>query len=228
MRVINDILSIIFPRTCHVCHEKLNSQEKFICQHCIDDLPRTLYHRRQLNPMEERFAGKIPFERATGFIFYERSSKYASIIHDFKYRGYSHLATYIGELMAKELYTIGFFDDIDCIVPVPLHKFKEAKRGYNQSLKIAEGVANIIEKEIINNIKLTKWRPTQTLKNSIERWLNTQNSYAIIDNKLFDNKHILIIDDVCTTGATLKDIAEIILKTNPTSRVSLLSFAVTA
>ena len=96
MQIIDDILSILFPRLCHVCQSKLNSQEKFICQHCIDEFPRTLYHRRNLNPMEERFAGKIPFERATGFIFYERSSKYASIIHDFKYRGYSRLAIHVG------------------------------------------------------------------------------------------------------------------------------------
>ena len=227
MSVISDILSILFPQICHVCNKKLNSQENFLCQHCIERLPRTMYHRREFNPMEQRFAGKTKIERATGLIFYDRSSNYASIIHDFKYRGYSKLAVFIGKLMAKELYISGFFNDIDCITPVPLHSIKEAKRGYNQSLKIAAGVSEITNKPIVNNLKLNNWRSTQTMKTSLERWKNRKDSCIVIDSKVYDNKHILIIDDVCTTGATLETLAETILKSSPTARVSLLTFAVT-
>ena len=210
-----------------MCNKKLNSQESFLCQHCIEGLPRTMYHRREFNLMEQRFAGKTKIERATGFIFYERSSKYASIIHDFKYRGHSKLAVFIGKLMAKELYISGFFNDIDCISPVPLHRIKKAKRGYNQSFKIAEGISEIIKKPIVNNLKLKHWRSTQTIKNSLERWVNAKDSCKVIDSTIYDNKHILIVDDVCTTGATLETLAETILNASPTARISLLTFAVT-
>lgn len=204
MKIINDVLSVLFPRRCHVCGSHLYGHEKYVCGNCLINLPRTMYHRLQFNAVEQRFAGKVKFERATSLFFYDKNSRYANIIHDFKYRGYSKLAEYMGRLMARELLTTGFFGDVDCVVPVPLHFFKQARRGYNQSEKIAKGVGEILQVPIIDGLKITRWRQTQTMKSLYERWLNAKDGFCLKKNVDFSGRHVLIVDDVCTTGSTLE------------------------
>lgn len=204
MNLAEDLLSVLFPRLCHVCKNKLNGREEYVCGKCLDELPRTMYHRIPLNAMEQRFAGKVRFEKATSLFFYDRNSRYANIIHDFKYRGYSKLAKYMGQYMANELLTTGFFNDIDSIVPIPLHRFKQARRGYNQSLMIACGLSEILEIPVDDVLKVSRWRRTQTMKSLYERWLNAKDAFRLKDGADVSGKHILLVDDVCTTGSTIE------------------------
>lgn len=226
MNPITDLTSILFPARCHVCDTRLSSQESYLCQHCIDNLPRTLFHRSNFNPMEQRFAGKIKYEKATAHFYFIRESKFSSIIHDFKYRNFPSLAKYIGIITARELISTGFFNDIDILIPIPLHFFKLLKRGYNQSEMIAKGINTLTGIKINTSLKAVKSRKTQTLKNSFQRWENTQNAFTIKNANNLQGKHILLIDDVCTTGATIIAAAKEILKIKNT-KVSILTISAT-
>ena len=226
MNLFDDILSIIFPQRCHICKGHLGEHEKFICQKCVDTLPYTMYHRILFNPVEQRFAGIIRFERATSLLIYTRNSDAAKIIHDFKYREFPSLATLMGMIMAKELYTSGFFNDIDCIIPVPLHFVKRLKRGYNQSRMLAKGVASVIDCHVATNLYARRHHSTQTAKNRYERWQNTTDTFSVKRPHQLEGKHILLIDDVCTTGATLIAAAQAILKI-PNTKISILTLAAT-
>lgn len=227
MNPLTDILSIIFPRQCHICSCSLAEHEKFLCHKCVDELPRTAYHRLQFSPMEQRFAGIIPYERATSIFIYTRDSGIASIIHDFKYRNYPSLAQYMGKIMAEELYISGFFNDIDYIAPIPLHFTKQIKRGYNQSLMLAKGIASVTNDcKIITNLYAHRQHSTQTAKDRYERWQNTADTFSIKRANELADCHILLVDDVCTTGATLIAAAQAILKA-PGTKVSILTLAST-
>ena len=129
--LLNHLINFMFPPECHVCGRPLAPHERFACTHCLTQLPRTGYHRRKLNPMEERFAGMFRFERATGHFFYTKDSPFARLVHDMKYYHFPSIGNMLGELAAAELYPTGFFSDVDIIVPVPMHFFKQARRGYN-------------------------------------------------------------------------------------------------
>lgn len=185
-----------------------------------------MYHRILFNPIEQRFAGIIQFEKATSLLTYTRNSDIAKVIHDFKYREFPSLATHMGMLMAKELYTSGFFNDIDCIIPVPLHFIKRIMRGYNQSYKLAKGVASVINRPVATNLYALRHHSTQTAKNRYERWQNTTDTFSVKRPHQIENKHILLIDDVCTTGATLIAASQAILKI-PNTKISILTLAAT-
>lgn len=227
MNPIADILSIIFPKHCHICSGSLAEYEKFICLKCLDELPRTSYHLLPFSPMEQRFAGIIPYEKATSLFAYTRDSAISAIIQDFKYRGYQSLAKQMGRIMAEELYISGFFNDIDYVIPIPLHFLKRAKRGYNQSLMLAKGIVAVAGNcHIATNLYAHRQHSTQTSKNRFERWQNTTNTFSVKRPHQLENKHILLVDDVCTTGATIISAAQAILKVSGT-KISILTLAAT-
>ncbi len=202
------LLDVIFPRTCSVCGMVLASHEKHICTKCSISIPRTLFHLHKFNPMEQLFAGKIAFERATGFFFYDKETPYSNILHDLKYRNLPQLGSYFASLFAKELAPYNYFSDIDYIIPVPLHKSKLIKRGYNQSEMIANGLAEVLNLPVLTNVIVaTRPHETQTHKGIYERWQNTQDVFDAQHTHIIEGKHILIVDDVVTTGATLLNAA---------------------
>ena len=139
-RWIDDILNLFYPAVCHLCGNDLSPHERFICEPCVAGLPRTGYHRHKRNPMEERFAGQFPFVAATGHFFYSRDSSLSQLIQDMKYRNFPSIGNKMGEIAGRELFISGFLNEIDVIVPVPMHFFKQAKRGFNQSERIALGI----------------------------------------------------------------------------------------
>ncbi|MEG1539485.1 MAG: ComF family protein [Muribaculaceae bacterium] len=218
-------LDQLLPRTCPVCGDALNYQEKYVCIKCMLDLPQTHLHEREFNTMEQLFAGKTPIERAAGYFFYTKESPYSTLIHDIKYRNRPKMGQWLASEYAREIKNTGFFDGIDMIIPVPLHKTKIAKRGYNQSQYIAQGISEITGIPVVNAIIATKSHETQTHKGIHERWLNTQNLYSQNDMINLEGKHVIIIDDVITTGATLLACAKSIDNT-PGIKISLLSLAV--
>lgn len=224
----DDFIGIIFPRRCHCCDRKLNDGERWICSKCLESLPRTHYHRLKVNPLEDRIIGSERFERATGYFFYSRDSSLSTLIHDFKYRNFPSLASYMGEIVSKELFPTGFFSDVELIIPVPIHFTKKLKRGYNQSEIFAKGLAKGLDLPVAGNLRAVKAHSTQTGKSAEEREKNLAGVFQVKNSDMLKGKHILLVDDVCTTGSTLREALKTIHEaTGSECRITVLTLAVT-
>lgn len=208
---LNAAAHTLLPRQCPVCGAVLGSDEEQLCRQCLLMLPRTHTEQMPFNTMEQLFAGKVPIERAASLFYYEKGSPYASILHDIKYRNMARLGVYMGILAVRLMRDSGFFDGIDLVVPVPLHRDKEAKRGYNQAKLIAQGIAQSTGATVSEAVKAQRPHSTQTNKGAYERWLNIQNTVKLASNGMtLHDKHVLLVDDVITTGATLISCAEVL------------------
>ncbi|MDE5793776.1 MAG: ComF family protein [Muribaculaceae bacterium] len=225
--LLSDIADFFMPRTCHLCGCTLRDTERVFCVRCIETLPRSLYHLMPMNPMERRFAGLVPFVRATGHFIYSRNSELAAAIHDMKYRQFPSVGKRLGEIVGEELNMAGFFDGADCIAAVPMHWWKKAKRGYNQTDYIAEGLSQASGLPIVNAIKATRVHKTQTAMTLQQRLENLAGTFSVIDTVSLHGKGVVLVDDVCTTGSTLRSLAEEIATAVPDCRLYLLSLCVT-
>ncbi len=221
------LLSYLFPRVCHLCGLPLGKTEDCVCASCLARLPRTLYHQRKDNGMEQRFMGLFPFERATGHFFYSRGSELAQLITDLKYRHFRNVGLMLGRLVGTELFTTGFMSDIDLLMPVPMHFMKQAKRGYNQVNVICEGLSQASMIPVSHELKAVKRHRTQTALTLEQRRPNTAGIFRVRRPERLAHRHILLVDDVCTTGSTLTSAAESLLKAVPTAKISLLTLGVT-
>ena len=222
---LGSFLSLFFPRYCIVCGRTLAKGEECLCTMCNINLPRTDYHLRKDNPVEKMFWGKIPLERATSFFFYRKGSDFRQILHQLKYGGQKGIGAIMGRYMAAELLESGFFEGVDVILPVPLHKKKQQIRGYNQSEWIARGIAAVtgisIDTESVVRRKNTE---TQTRKSFLERWENVEGIFELNHAESLIGKHILIVDDVLTTGATTVECASCLTDIEGI-RISILTLA---
>ena len=177
--------------------------------------------------MEMRFAGNFPFEKASGHFFYSSDSELASVIHDLKYRNHRKLARFLGETLADELLPYGFFTDIDLIIPIPIHFLKKARRGYNQTEEIAAGLSKTTGIPVSLSLKAVKSHPSQTGRSLEGRLKNLKDVFKLNAPETLKNRHILLLDDVCTTGATLSSAARSIITAQPSVRISILTAGVT-
>ena len=177
--------------------------------------------------MEERFAGQFPFVAATGHFFYSRDSSLAQLIQDMKYRNFPSIGNKLGELSGRELYISGFLNDIEYIVPVPMHFLKQAKRGYNQVDHIAKGIGKSSGIKVEQALKMTRRRETQTSLSRTQRLSNAQSLFETRTKINLNNKGVLLVDDICTTGATLGSAAKTLTDTFPDIRLYLFALAIT-
>lgn len=224
---LNDILNLFYPAECHICGRALSPGERFICNPCIESLPRTGYQRNPRNPMEQRFAGQFPFKSATGHFFYSRDSSLAQLIQDMKYRNFPSIGIKMGEIAGRELYTSGFLNDIDLLVPLPMHYFKKAKRGYNQAERIAKGISEATGIPVVDALKMTRQRTTQTSLSQTQRLANAESLFAAKKGFDLNQKGVLLIDDICTTGATMGAAARTLTSAFPKIELSLFALGVT-
>lgn len=203
MSWFRSLYCLIFPRCCVVCGAPLVKGEEYLCLRCHMGLPRTNYHCWDENPVERLFWGKVPLVHATSWLFYHKGSDFRLILHALKYNGCKELGEVMGRSMATELLSSGFFRGIDVIVPVPLHAKKERLRGYNQSEWIARGVSAVVGIPMdATSVIRAKNTETQTRKSIFQRWENVEGTFVLSHPEVFTGKHILLIDDVLTTGAT--------------------------
>lgn len=211
-RQLRGLLDFIFPRYCAVCGNVLSASEHQLCIGCFIDIPRTGYHNATHSVLETLYWGKLPIEKSTAFMFYKEG--YKEILLNIKYRNRYSTAEYFGQLMAREINEESdFFNGIDAIIPVPLHWKRFLKRGYNQSLYIAKGVKAVTGIPIYNDVvKRRASNPSQTRMTYAERSLNVANIFQCTNPEKVRGKHILILDDVITSGATSLSCAEAILK----------------
>ena len=201
--------------------------EQHLCLGCLLELPRTHYERNPNNLLMQHFMEWPEVVRATAYFYYYKEGKYSSLIHHLKYYDHPEVGTYLGRLAANELHASGFFNDIDFIVAVPLSKKKLRQRGYNQCDYIARGISEITGIALCNNcIERVIDTDTQTHKGHSDRWKNTEGIFQTTNPEVLKDKHILIVDDVTTTGATLHACISALL-TIPCVRVSAFALAAT-
>jgi ComF family protein len=221
---IQSFVNIVYPHCCAACGNVLYRNEDILCLDCYDDLPRTQFHLNQDNEVARIFWGRIPVINATSYMYFTRESRYRQILHELKYRGNQRIGMEMGKMFGLELRETPFAE-IDLIHPVPLHRVKLRQRGYNQSELIARGIAEVMNKPVETNlITRAKSTGTQTKKSRYERWENVKDNFHIPEPDLFCNKHVLLIDDVITTGATIEACAESLLSV-PGTRISIASLA---
>lgn len=221
------LADVLMPRICPVCGNALHADEQHICRSCLVALPRTHLEDVEFNTMEQLFAGKVPIERAASYFYYQKTSPYAQILFDIKYRNMPRMGQWLTSRAAQELRASGFFDGIDAIVPVPLHASKLAERGYNQSDYLARGLAEALGLPVVQALKSTRAHGSQTRRGATDRWINVQGTYALNSKKAksLENTHILLVDDVVTTGSTLEACARALLAI-PGTTVSLFTLAI--
>jgi ComF family protein len=205
MTLINDFLSLIYPRYCEACEALLFRHEEVICNKCTLGLPKSNFHLNNKNPIVMALGGRIPVQQATSLFVFEKAGKVQNLLHALKYENQQVIGKILGETIYTDLQITGFFEGIDHVIPIPLHKKKQKARGYNQSECFAKGIS---EKSGIpmdaTNFTREVETSTQTKKGKAERWENVKGAFALKDPEIFKNKHILLVDDVITTGATIE------------------------
>lgn len=209
---MTDFLNLFFPQSCAVCGRNLVSGEKTFCSFCLTDLPRTDFHKNTDNPVVQLFYSNPRIKYATAYFKFRKGSKFQKVIHKLKYNGMPEIGTEMGKYFGAEI-SDSVFNEVDVLIPVPLHPNRFKKRGYNQSEKIAEGMAVSLNKSV-DSESIVRFvdNQTQTKKNQEERRKNVDSIFQIKNAEMLKNKHILIIDDVITTGSTLISLAEEISK----------------
>ena len=225
MGIWTDILDLLLPRRCIMCGHRLSAHEKFICNGCLIHIPYTNYHTLQHSPLEKQFWGRFPIEKAVS-MFHHDGEKTRHLIYHIKYWNHPQLGTYLASIYAKTLMESHFFDDIDAIIPLPLHGRRQLKRHYNQSHYIAEGIRQVTGLPVLHHVvKRTKNNPAQALLHAQERMENVKGIFLLTHPEKIQGKHILLIDDVTTTGATIASCAEELAKA-PDVKISVLTLSI--
>jgi ComF family protein len=224
----DDFISLLFPRKCYACGSHLVRNESLICTECYVIIPRTNYHTLTDNPVAQLFWGRCMIEKAAAFSYYNKGSRIRKLIHNLKYKGIRELGYELGRIYGLSLDSSGFMDDIDLIIPVPLHPEKKQIRGYNQSEIISFGIADAAHLPVdVNSLVRTIVSATQTKRSRYERWTNVEGIFEVIDPQAIMRKHVLLVDDVITTGSTIESCVNELLKTEGVKvSVVALAFAV--
>jgi ComF family protein len=221
----DDFISLLFPRLCFACGDHLLRNENFICTGCYVVIPRTNYHIQNDNPVEQLFWGRCLIERAAAFSFYNKGSRIKNLIHNLKYKGIREIGYELGRIYGLSLKSSGFINGMDIIVPVPLHPSKKRIRGFNQSESISEGIAEVTGLPVdANSLIRREVTGTQTRRSRYERWTNVEGIFRVTDADMIRGKHILLVDDVITTGSTIESCANELLKTEGV-KVSVVAMA---
>jgi len=204
MSFLADFVSIVYPSRCLTCDSDLFKGEKYFCYLCLSDLPKTMHLGMKENPVYNLFYGRSEVETACALLEFEDGNKTQKIMHQLKYANNPKLGYYMGKILGLEMSTLKLYSGIDLVLPIPLHPVKKLKRGYNQSEQIAKGIADGLKIEMnVRMLKRIKRTESQTKRGRIQRWQNVSNVFHFKMSK-WSARHILIVDDVVTTGSTLE------------------------
>lgn len=225
--IVAGLADMAWPNLCLLCERPLVHGERHVCLNCLYELPaihETSFHENQT---AERFLGKIEFDRATSGFRYNKDSSIQKALELLKYKDEKEIGPCLSRMVAHRLQEQGFFNDVDALIPVPLHKLKQKKRGYNQSEWIAKGLQEVTGIPVITTVLgRTIHNTSQTTRNLWSRWENAQGLFELKNTQDFDGKHLLLVDDVLTSGSTLEACGQVLLRI-PNVRISIFALALT-
>jgi len=205
MIFLEDLIALFYPRFCAGCNSSLVKGEDVLCLNCLADLPRTNYHLNCENHVFQQFAGRVRIELATSFCRFDKGGRLQHLLHQLKYKGNREVGHKMGLIFGYDLNQSTRYRTIDAIIPVPLHPKKERKRGFNQSVEICKGLSQAMDRPLIlGNLIREVHTDSQTLKGRFERWENVSGIFSVKNGASLTGKHLLLVDDVVTTGATLE------------------------
>lgn len=211
--IFSSTLHLFYPHICTGCGSDLLSKDELLCLRCIHDLPHTQFAALPNNPIEKYFWGRLGLEAATSQFYFTKEFLIQQLIHRLKYRGDTGIGVYLGEIMGHSLLKTGRFNTIDALIPLPMFADKEHKRGYNQATVICNGLSAIMNVPVLSNAVMRRHATeTQTRKDRTGRWDNVKSSFAVAHKNELRGKHLLLVDDVVTTGATLEACGTTILE----------------
>lgn len=211
LSVLDDMVSLVLIRSCIICNAPMLDDDGFACVACQHRIPLTHFTHRADNPVEQHFRAMLPIEHASSLYWFVGESQWAKVVYKFKYAGRWAMAWRMGEWLGSELYDGGLYGDVDVIVPIPLHKRRRLMRGYNQAEMLALGVSNKLGVPYeFKAVKRVQYNESQTQKRRMERWENVSDIFAVPKPEKLRGRHILIVDDVLTTGATITACAKTI------------------
>ncbi|SMD34814.1 comF family protein [Reichenbachiella faecimaris] len=206
-----DFLSLIYPNVCYNCEVALVEGEEKICLRCFRDFPLTHYHEMESNPLLQSTSGNLKVKGAFCYMKFNKAGIAQKLLHELKYKNNASVGLLLGEWFANYIKEDLLAADIDAIIPVPLHKNKQRKRGYNQSEVITRGLNKVTGIEVLNDVMIrTKNVSSQTKKGKVDRWQNVDALYMLENVKVLDGRRVLLLDDVITTGATIGTAAEVL------------------
>ncbi len=210
--VASDFLHLFYPNLCFACASRLKKQEEVLCLQCHLSIPQTDFHLQKNNPIEKLFWGRVKVHSATAFLGFSKGGKVQALIHQLKYKKQKQVGIFLGQWMGQKLTQAGLQQNYDLVIPVPLHRKKIRKRGYNQSDLIAEGLSRGLQLPWSPDyLKKASNNESQTRKSRIQRWLNVESIYQVHHEEQLHGKSVLLVDDVVTTGATLEACAHSLL-----------------
>jgi ComF family protein len=223
--MFKSIINLFFPKVCSGCNSFLLTNENVICTVCRHDIPLTNHHLIPNNDAFKKFYGRIPVLHASALFYFHKKGIVQQLIHNLKYKGHEEIGTILGEWYAEDLKTIDVFQNVDEIIPVPLHRRKLKERGYNQVTAFGEALSSSLNLEY-NNALLVRniYSKTQSKKNLLGRTEGIETIFDVSFTEKDHNKHFLLIDDVITTGSTLEACSRALLKI-PGARISIVCMA---
>ena len=224
--MLKPLINLFFPEVCCACHNLLKDNQDTICTSCRHQLPVTNYHFNNDNTVEKVFYGRVKIEQATALLRYEKKGLVQQLVHGLKYKGYERIGVLLGNWLGGELKTLKSYNSIDLVIPVPLHKKKLRTRGYNQVAKFGQQIAKKLGACYRDDILIkTTHTASQVTKKRMARWQGGVSLFGVRDLDTIANKHILLVDDIITTGATIEACAQL-LSQGHNVKISVASMAI--
>lgn len=224
--MLRSILDLFFPKVCFACQFQLSDFEQYVCTHCRHSLPVTNYHLDGDDSVLKVFYGRAKLEHATALLRFEKKGITQQLMHNLKYKGHEDVGVFLGKWLGTELKEAKDYQTIDLVIPVPLHKKKLRKRGYNQVAKFGQEIASQLETNYCDDvlIKITN-TTSQVNKTRLGRWINNDELFSIQNKEKITNKHVLLVDDIITTGATMEACISVLNKAENV-KISIASMAI--
>lgn len=224
--MIKNLINIFFPKVCYGCDNILSDNEKYICTKCRHELPTTNFHFDNKEAVKKVLYGRVQLENATSLLRFEKRGIVQELLHKLKYKGYQDIGQFLGEWLGSELSLSKDYEDVDLVVSVPLDKRKLRKRGYNQVDRFSKAIATRLNVPQVDSVlqKISSTN-TQVFKKRSSRWSNNDEVFKLKDSKSISGKHILLCDDIITTGATIESCVNELLKASDV-KISVATMAI--
>ncbi|WP_299221533.1 ComF family protein [uncultured Aquimarina sp.] len=225
--MLSDLAYLFYPIYCAACDNPLYKNERILCTSCRHKLPLGNFHKVNAKKIEKVFYGRAKIENATSLLVFEKDSLVQNLIHNLKYRGREEIGKELGIWLGQELNQSTDYQCVDSVIPVPLHPRRLRERGFNQVEKFGREIAKKLDAEYIDIVlKKNSYNKKQSKNSRLTRWINTSETFGIQNESLLINKHILIVDDIVTTGATIEACIQV-LKSIPGIKISVATMAIT-